>query len=327
MGLKTASVWLADNWSVTTKALNEQVERFIEFDLKKVTAEGREELVVRNTRKDLREHYTRIQLWNLSNNAPSSQQIDKIKRHLASIYRKYLRDGDVEIFVNGVSLSAPQYAVLKAAYYKTPNEEPVLWKKEIRYQSVDGKYRAEGFFAILDRMQANANGLVLMRKGRVIVGGGEERFFPHPIFGQPGGFRYRRIFGELELDGFEVTFNKNGFRDEDNLNALMGGLLSDEVVNGVVGHNDYGVAAFANIDLIPVEQVAIGFEYKQGVHVGDGITNHDYFDGHVAWFVTDSLTLVGAYAYTGDKDRFYRDGKTDRLGVGGGFVLSIQYQF
>ncbi len=107
----------------------------------------------------------------------------------------------------------------------------------------------------------------------------------------------------------------------------VGGLLSDEVVYGVVGHNDYGVAAFANIDIIPVEQVALGFEYKQGVHVGDGITNHDYFDGHVAWFVTPNLTLVGAYAYTGDKDRFYHDGKTNRLGVGGGFVLSLQYQF
>ena len=55
-------------------------------------------------------------------------------------------------------------------------------------------------------------------------------------------------------------------------------------------------------------------------------------DAEINWFalgaaVTDSLTLVGAYAYTGDKDRFYRDGKTDRLGVGGGFVLSVQYQF
>ena len=107
----------------------------------------------------------------------------------------------------------------------------------------------------------------------------------------------------------------------------VGGLVSDEVVYGVVGHNKYGAAVFANIDLIPVEQIAIGFEYKQGVKVGDGISNHDYFDGHVAWFVTDALTLVGAYAYTGDKDRFYVDGKTDRLGVGGGFVLSVQYQF
>jgi hypothetical protein len=109
---------------------------------------------------------------------------------------------------------------------------------------------------------------------------------------------------------------------------LSAGLLyTDEVVNGVVGHNHYDLVAFGNIDILPAENVAIGFEYKQGVHVGDGITNHDYFDGHVAWFVTDSLTLVGAYAYTGDKDRFYRDGKTDRLGVGGGFVLSLQYQF
>lgn len=107
----------------------------------------------------------------------------------------------------------------------------------------------------------------------------------------------------------------------------VGGLASDEVVYGVVGHNKYGAAAFANIDIIPVEQIALGFEYKQGVHVGDGITNHDYFDGHVAWFVTDALTLVGAYAYTGDKDKFYRDGSTRRLGVGGGFVLSLQYQF
>ena len=133
----------------------------------------------------------------------------------------------------------------------------------------------------------------------------------------------------LDHDGFDAYVVASKLITQTPIPVLLsvGGLLSDEVVNGVVGHNDYGAAAFANIDLIPVEQVAIGFEYKQGVRVGDGITNHDYFDGHVAWFVTDTLTLVGAYAYTGDKDRFYRGGKTDRLGVGGGFVLSVQYQF
>ena len=133
----------------------------------------------------------------------------------------------------------------------------------------------------------------------------------------------------LDHDGFDAYVVASKLITQTPIPVLLsvGGLLSDEVVNGVVGHNDYGAAVFANIDLIPVEQVAIGFEYKQGVHVGDGISNHDYFDGHVAWFVTDTLTLVGAYAYTGDKDRFYRRGKTDRLGVGGGFVLSVQYQF
>ena len=104
-------------------------------------------------------------------------------------------------------------------------------------------------------------------------------------------------------------------------------LLSDEVVNGVVGHNDYDVVAFGNIDILPAENIAIGFEYKQGVDAGDGIRNHDYYDAHVAWFVTKQLTLVAAFAETGDKDKFYRHGSAKNLGVGSGAVFSVQYQF
>lgn len=133
----------------------------------------------------------------------------------------------------------------------------------------------------------------------------------------------------LDHDGFDGYIVASKLVKETPIPVLLsvGGLLSDEVVNGVVGHNNYGAAVFGNIDIIPVKEVAIGFEYKQGVDVGDGITNHDYYDAHVAWFVTDALTLVGAYAYTGDKDKFYRKGSTKDLGVGGGFVLSVQYQF
>ena len=133
----------------------------------------------------------------------------------------------------------------------------------------------------------------------------------------------------LDHDGFDGYIVASKLVKETPIPVLLsvGGLLSDEVVNGVVGHNDYGAAVFGNIDIIPVKEVAIGFEYKQGVDVGDGITNHDYYDAHVAWFVTDALTLVGAYAYTGDKDKFYRKGSTKDLGVGGGFVISVQYQF
>lgn len=109
---------------------------------------------------------------------------------------------------------------------------------------------------------------------------------------------------------------------------LSAGLLvSDEVVNGVVGHNKYGVAGFGNIDILPAENIAIGLEYKQGVNVGDDIRNHDYYDAHVAWFVTKNLTLVAAFAETGNKDHFYRNGNTKKLGVGSGAVFSIQYQF
>ena len=109
---------------------------------------------------------------------------------------------------------------------------------------------------------------------------------------------------------------------------LSAGLLyTDEVVNGVVGHNHYDVVAFGNIDILPAENVAIGLEYKQGADVGSGIRNHDYWDGHVAWFVTKKLTLVAAFAETGDKDKYYRRRSAKNLGVGSGLVLSVQYQF
>ena len=34
MGMKTASIWLSDVWTVRTKAIGENEEKFVEFDLK-----------------------------------------------------------------------------------------------------------------------------------------------------------------------------------------------------------------------------------------------------------------------------------------------------
>ncbi|AQW93069.1 ATP-binding protein [Elizabethkingia anophelis] len=219
MGMKTASIWLADNWSVRTKALDENVERYTEFDLKKVIKENKEELIVIETEKPVNQHYTKIILSNLSHNAPSPYQMDKVKRHLASIYRKFLRNDEINIIVNGEKLAAPNYEILNVPFYNSTDGQEVLWKKEIDF--CIGNYSAKGFIGILKAIQNNANGLVLLRRGRVIVGGDDDRFFPNPIFGSAGNFRYKRLFGELELDGFDVTFNKNGFTDEENLNAFI----------------------------------------------------------------------------------------------------------
>ena len=225
MGMKTASVWLADRWCVYTKALGEPVERYTEFDLQKVTSEGHEELLVTENSKPINEHYTKIVLTNLSNHAPSTGQMDKIRRHLSSIYRKFIRSNEVDIYVNGEKLSCPSYDILNVPFYKTPDAENILWKKDIDFEL--GEYKAKGFIAILDKIQNNANGLVLLRRGRVIVGGGDERYFPAVIFGQSGNFRYKRLFGEIELEGFDVTFNKNGFRDEEDLYAFMEALKEE----------------------------------------------------------------------------------------------------
>ena len=134
---------------------------------------------------------------------------------------------------------------------------------------------------------------------------------------------------KLDDDGFDAYVVASKLITQTPVPVLVsaGALYTDEVVNGVVGHNHYDLVAFANVDVLPAENIAIGVEYKQGARVGDGIRNHDYWDGHVAWFVNERLTLVAALVQTGDKDKFYRHGSAKNLGVGSGLVLSAQYQF
>lgn len=133
----------------------------------------------------------------------------------------------------------------------------------------------------------------------------------------------------LDNDGFDLYAVVSKLITQTPWPVLLsaGVLYTDEVVNGVVGHNDYDLAFFGNVDVLPSSNVAIGLEYKQGARIGDGIRNHDYWDGHVAWFVNDSLTFVAAFAETGDKDKFYRHGSAKNLGVGSGLVFSVHYQF
>lgn len=220
MGMKTAAVWLANTWTVTTKALGESVEREMTFDLDTVIEQNREDLDVIERSCDVNCHYTRLILSNLFEpHEPSSQIIAQVKKNLGSTYRLALRNGDVEILVNEEPLTAPEYGVLVAPYYKTPKGENVTWKKNVNISF--GKYSIKGFVALLDKIQNGANGFVLMRRGRGIVGADENRYMPPSIFGSPGTFRYKRLFGELEIEGFEVSFNKNAILDYAALNSIM----------------------------------------------------------------------------------------------------------
>lgn len=99
MGMKTASIWLANFWSVRTAALNETEERYVEFDLQKVLKEEQEVLKVQNNNKEKSKHFTEIILSQLSQNAPSIMQMDKIRKHLVSIYRKFIRKGDLKLYI------------------------------------------------------------------------------------------------------------------------------------------------------------------------------------------------------------------------------------
>ena len=220
MGMKTAAGWLGDKWSVRTSAIGESVERFYEFDLQYVLENDVKELPYDEIYSSESSHYTIVTIEESTKNSPSQKSIDKIKLELASIYRQSLRANEMDLFVDGEPLSFDEYPVLEAPFAKTPNGDRIYWKKEIDFKF--GKYRAKGFIAILKEINNTQNGLVLLRRGRVIVGAETDgRYFPKSLFGAQGNFRFKRLFGELELDGFEVSFNKNDIQDKENLEALM----------------------------------------------------------------------------------------------------------
>lgn len=186
----------------------------------------KEVLEVLKTSKAKQAHFTEITLSKLSRNAPSAHQMDKIKKHLGSIYRKFIRKGDLKLYINDVELTYEEPEILNAPHYSNPKGKPIEWKKEISFSS--GKYKVTGFIAILNTMSTSeVNGLSLFRRGRVIEGSHDEKYRPKAICGQIGSPRYKRIFGELELEGFAVSFNKGSFQEQEDLDALMLALQSE----------------------------------------------------------------------------------------------------
>ncbi len=226
MGMKVSSIWLSNLWMVETSALGENVKKTVVFDLKEVVDNQETELDVYEEPFDVNAHYTLITLKNLSQNKPSSRQLFYITKHLASIYTKFIRNGTLELVINGEVVTDTVLKVLKSPFYKTPNGNEIEWKKEIHYEA--GPYRVDGFIGILEKMSTSTdNGFLLFRRSKVIGSSYDTKYRPKKLCGEVGSPRYKRIFGELELEGFSVSFTKNAFTQDDDLDAFIEDLADE----------------------------------------------------------------------------------------------------
>ena len=228
MGMKSAACWFADEWCVTTSALGENIAKIVCFNMKKIFEDKLEELDVETITCNKNFHYTTIELFNV-NRMPRRRGIGKVKDHLRSIYREFIRNGVLILKVEGEELIFSQPKILKVPRYDDPKGEPVLWKKEIDFPIEDGM-SVHGFVAIRERASTSEAGFALFRRGRVIEGSFDNGFRPEFIFGAPNSYRYQRVFGELHLEGFNVTFTKKGIQWDSNLDIFLR-LLKDDISN------------------------------------------------------------------------------------------------
>ena len=226
MGMKSAACWFAQNWTVHTKALGETVERTISFNIEAIVRGDVEELRVKSIPAHANTHFTEIVLFNL-HKSPQGRTISKIKEHLASIYREFIRKGILELSFDGELLSYQEPKVLCAPFYKTPSAEPILWRKDINFDLGLGLH-AQGFAALRETGSTSSAGFALFRRNRLIQGSADESYRPNSIFGQSNSFIYQRLFGELHLTGFEVSHTKDGFRWDEQEETFLE-LLKDEL--------------------------------------------------------------------------------------------------
>jgi len=227
MGMKVSSIWLSNLWSVETTAYGENTKKIVTFDLDEVVANEETELNVIEKPCDKDSHYTIITLKKLSQNKPVGRQIQTIVKHLGSIYTKFIRNNILELQVNGEIVEDVALKPLEAPYWKTPEDKPVIWKKDISFEA--GPYKVKGFIGILNKMSTNTdNGFLLFRRNKVIGTSYDTKFRPKKLCGDVGSPRYKRIYGELELEGFSVSFTKNSFTQDADLESFIE-MLADEL--------------------------------------------------------------------------------------------------
>jgi hypothetical protein len=227
MGMKSAACWFSNKWQVKTKAINEDVKRTVVFDISKIVEDKIQELQIDTKSANHSSHYTLITLYEVEEKMPIKRGLGKVKRHLASIYRDFFRKDILDLYINGEKLIYKTPKILNTPYYETPNGDNINWKQEVDFDFGDdhqgGKLKAKGFVAIMETMSVSDSGFALFRRGRVIEGSADndEGFRPPALSGSLGSHRYKRLFGELHLEGFKVSHTKDGFQWDDNMEVFL----------------------------------------------------------------------------------------------------------
>ncbi len=219
MGMKSAACWFARDWTVRTSALGEPVERTVSFDISRIVKDRIEELTI--DAKPIREkaHFTEIALRGL-HRPLYGRTLAKIREHLASIYRVFIREGVLKLTLDGELLTYTEPPVLKAPHFKKPHDGPMIWRKDIDFDFGQGQ-RAWGFAALRATASTTHAGFALFRRKRLIQGSADEGYRPEAVFGHTNSYRYQRLFGELHLEGFDVSHTKDGFRWEEHEDVFL----------------------------------------------------------------------------------------------------------
>lgn len=220
VGMKMAAFWFSKKWTITTTALGEPFIKQVTFDVDDIEAKNLtsiDSIEIGSTSED--EHWTEIILEDIySEHWPSGgNTLKKIKDVLSSMYRRFTTKDQILnlCFEDGVLIDQLTYdypKILNMPYVDNMEGPAEEWRVEVNFETNNKKI--SGWVGLLDKPSGVFSGFTLFRRDRVIEGQ-DNSWKPDKtnsdkyIFFSGNAEPTKRLFGELDFSGFQVTNNKN----------------------------------------------------------------------------------------------------------------------
>lgn len=205
MGLKTAASWFGNLWCVESTQLGSINKYYTEVNIDELRSKNLNNIDIIAVDCDELEHGTTITIKNITKKIDGSRTKGKIIKLLESMYRRDINSGRVTINFNGERLYFEGYECLTF--------RDKTWRKDVDFNfEFDGKqHHVKGFVGILKNGGFGKAGFALFRRNRVVIGGEEQNYKPLEIFSQIQSQISLKLFGELDLDDFDINQAKDGF--------------------------------------------------------------------------------------------------------------------
>ncbi len=228
MGLKTAASWFGNVWSVESTMYGSLNSYKAIVNIPILKEQHLNTIEINRTKTNAESHGTKIIISQITKKLTSSQTISKIKSLLSSMYRRDINKEQILISFNGEVIGFEDY---KPLVFKDQ-----VWKKNLDFEVVtlDKKYHVSGFVGIMNPGSFPNAGFALFRHDRVIIGGTDNNYKPHEIFGQVQSQVSLKLYGELNLDDFPVNQAKDNFIWDDGLEEEFIKTLKNNIEDFIV---------------------------------------------------------------------------------------------
>jgi hypothetical protein len=213
LGLKTAACWFGDYWTIETKKLGELFSSKVIIDVDKIS-KGNVNLNYTKYKSTPNEHYTKITITKLHREIHGRTN-NKIKNYLSSMYRVDFKNYKLKLIWQGDQLKWNESDLEKRILRNQAGE---LEKRQFKFKI--NKKLVHGWAAVFETGSRRDAGFSIIQSDRVIVGW-PDSYRPETLFGnQEGGVNdlvNQRLFGEIYLEGFDVSHTKDEilFTDEE----------------------------------------------------------------------------------------------------------------